>query len=85
MTYQELINGKTLTGNESSLFKVIYNEQKHYIDEPFSALGCDELATMTNQPVSSIKGTIGSLVKKEMVVTYDEGYGDVIYLTIQPM
>jgi DNA-binding MarR family transcriptional regulator len=83
MTYQELTNGTKLTANEAALFEVIYNEQKHYINEPFSSIGCDDLATMTKQPVSSIKGTVGSLVKKELVVTYDDGYGDLIYLTIQ--
>ena len=83
MTYQDLTNGKKLTANEAALFEVIYNEQKHYINEAYSCLGCDELAAMTKQPVSSIKGTVGSLVKKELVVTYDDGYGDLIYLSAQ--
>jgi fatty acid-binding protein DegV len=83
MTYQELTTGTELTANEAALFEVIYNEQKHYINEMFSVLGCEDLAAMTKQPVNSIKGTVGSLVKKELLVTFDDGYGDLIYLTIQ--
>tara|TARA_R110000822_G_C14950177_1_gene454869 strand:+ start:129 stop:386 length:258 start_codon:yes stop_codon:yes gene_type:complete len=83
MTYQELTNGKKLTANEAALFEIIYNEQKYYLNEMFSCLGCEDLASTTKQPVNRIKGTISSLVKKNLVVTYDDGYGDLIYLTIQ--
>jgi hypothetical protein len=85
MTYQELTNNKTLTVNESNLFQVIYNEQKHYLNDCFSSLGCEELASMTKQSLNKIKGTVGSLVKKDLVITFDDGYGDLIYLTTQPI
>lgn len=57
----------TVTANEKNVLDTLIGEL--YAEAGFSDVDCADLARITKTPVASIKGTIGSLVKKGLVAT----------------
>ena len=79
MTLAEITNGISLTEKETTILSHLYSELSSYFGEEYSDIDCNDVSKSLNMDVKTVKGVVGSLVKKEILNTYDTGTGfDVI-------
>jgi predicted transcriptional regulator len=72
------VNG--FTELEKKFMDAFVNEL--YAEPHFSDVGVEEIAKATGESKATVKGVLGSLVKKRVCQTDDNGCGfDIIYLT----
>ncbi len=70
-----------LTKNEKEVYKVIEDCMEEYGDG-FSDVGIDDIVNRTGLNIMTVKGVLGSLMKKEIVGAMDvNGEYNVYYLT----
>lgn len=72
---KEIIDNVKLTGNESVIVMLLNHQLKSYFGETFSDIDCNDIAELLKWNVKTVKGVIGSLVKKNICGTYDTGTG----------
>lgn len=79
MTLSEITQGISLTEKENQVLEQLHTDLSCYFGEGFSDIDCKDVSRSLNIDVKTIKGVVGSLVKKGILQTYDTGTGyDVI-------
>ena len=86
MTLSEITSNITLTEKESKVLSYIYDELSGNFGE-LVGIGCTEVANALNVHVKTIKGIVGSLVKKGILTTYEtvSGYEVVVFVDQEDM
>ena len=84
MTLTEITNGINLTEKETAILLHLYSELSSYFGEGYSDIDCNDISKSLKIDVKTVKGVVGSLVKKGILDTYDTGTGfDVISFVMQ--
>ena len=78
-TLKDITTGINLTTNETVILLYLNTELSSYFGETYSDVDCNDIAKGLKMNVSTVKGVVGSLVKKGILETWDTGTGyDVI-------
>lgn len=81
---KEIIDSFKLTDNETKVILLLNDQLKSYFGETYSDVDCNDIADLLKMNVKTVKGVIGSLVKKNICGTYDTGTGyDVVIFSNQ--
>lgn len=74
---KDIIEDKSLnlTDKELSLIKIMNNLLKDYFGEDYSDVDCKDIAEYVKWDIKTVKGVVGSLVKKKILKTSDTGTG----------
>lgn len=84
MKTQNLKSQHNLTEKESQIFDFLVESLNSYFGEEYSDIDCNDIAKALNIDVKSVKGIVGSLVKKGICGTWGNSTGyDVIYFVNQ--
>ena len=84
MTLTEITTGINLTEKETAILLHLHSELSSYFGEVYSDVDCNDISKSLNIDVNAVKGVVGSLVKKGILDTYDNGTGfDVISFVMQ--
>lgn len=75
MTLTEITNGIELTEKETVITLHLYSELSSYFGETYSDVDCNDIAKNLKVDVKTVKGVVGSLVKKGILETWDTGTG----------
>lgn len=70
-TINTLLKSQTFTELETKVLIQLNEELSGNFGETYSCVECKDLATALNLEVSTVKGVLGSLVKKNVLDTYD--------------
>jgi hypothetical protein len=85
-TVKDIIDDKNLKLTEKELTLVVYLNYalRSYFGEDYSDIDCNDIAKDLKWDVKTVKGVVGSLVKKNICGTYDTGTGyDVVHFVGQ--
>lgn len=84
MTAQDLINTGSFTTNEIRVIDYLNDHLRDYFGEEYSDQDVSDIADILTLSKPVVKGLIGSLVKKQVLNTYNTGTGfDVISFVAQ--
>ena len=85
LTANDIVNNKDnkLTDKEIVLLNVINESPDVSFGEEYSALDCNDVAKIVKWDVKTVKGVLGSLVKKNILSTYDTGTGYEVIIFVQ--
>lgn len=73
---QELLASNfSFTDKEVEMIKTLNDTNKSYFGEMYSDHDCNDLAKLLGWDVKTVKGVVGSLVKKNVFTTWDTGTG----------
>jgi DNA-binding MarR family transcriptional regulator len=76
MTLNQIIQENNLTELEVRVLKALQDRNKDYFGEYFSDTEHKDLAQDLDVSISTVKGAVGSLVKKGIVSTYHHDSSD---------
>lgn len=80
----EIITKNSLTEKEVEIVKLLNDQLSSYFGETYSDIDCNDIAELLKWKVGSVKGVVGSLVKKNILGTFDTGTGyEVVYFLEQ--
>ncbi len=84
MKLTEIISGIQLTEKETIIILHLFAELSPYFGETYSDIDCNDIAESLKMDVRTVKGVVGSLVKKGILLTWDTGTGyDVVFFVKQ--
>ena len=84
MTLQEIKKNNSITTSESIVLDCLNEMLCGNFGELYSNVGCSDIAHSTKINLESVKGVVGSLVKKGILSTCNPGTGyDVVYFADQ--
>lgn len=85
LNINDIVNNKDnkLTAKEIVLLNVINESPDVSFGEEYSALDCNDVAKIIKWDVKTVKGVLGSLVKKNILSTYDTGTGYEVIIFVQ--
>lgn len=76
MTFQSILASQTFTELEILVLNFLNQELSGYFGEDFSDVDVNDIARGTGQTKPTVKGVIGSLVKKGVILTESTECGD---------
>ncbi len=74
-TLNDIIQGISLTSQETAVLGYLNNELSGNFGEKFSHVDCGDIAAELKQPVATAKGIVGSLVKKGILEMWESESG----------
>jgi len=78
---KEIMDSFKLTEKEIKVILLLNDQLKDNFGEVYSYIDCNDIANLLNMKVKTVKGVMGSLVKKNICETYDTetGYDVIIF------
>jgi len=75
MKLQDIKQANELTEKETTVLDHLYEALASYFGELYSDVDCIDISKAISMPIPTVKGVVGSLVKKGILGTYDTGTG----------
>lgn len=89
MTFADILNSQSFTELELQVLHALNNGLQSYFGEEYSDMDCTGIAKETNLSVNTVKGVVGSLVKKDVLSTWhiktDAAYDLVLFVDQEQM
>lgn len=89
MTFADILTSQPFTELELQVLHTLNNGLQSYFGEEYSDMDCIDIAKSTNLSVNTVKGVVGSLVKKDVLTTWriktDATYDLVLFVDQEEM